>query len=104
MYLAEQFELTSFFSYSDFAEFVTAMSKRKMQSGEQECDDPVKAKFAEWDKDGDGFIGASDLKEAVRMTSGEKLSDEEVDEMMREADIDGDGKLSLREFMRMMTD
>ena len=88
----------------------TTRDKRKMQSGEQECDDcgeqecddPVKAKFAEWDKDGDGFIGASDLKEAMRTAMGQELSDQEVDEMICMADIDGDGKLSLREFTQMM--
>ena len=69
---------------------------------EEQSDDPVKAHFVEWDKDGDGFIGASDLKEAMRTAMGQELSDQEVDEMMEMADIDGDGKLSLREFTQMM--
>ena len=70
---------------------------------EEQSDDPVKAQFVEWDKDGDGFIGASDMKELMRTTMGVELDDMEVEELIREADFDGDGKLSLAEFTGMMT-
>lgn len=43
-----------------------------------------------FDKDGNGFVSAAELKH-VMTNLGEKLSDEEVDEMIREADVDGDG-------------
>ena len=46
-----------------------------------------------FDKNGDGFISASELRH-VMTTLGEKLTDEEVDEMISEADIDGDGKVN----------
>ena len=46
-----------------------------------------------FDKNGDGYISASELRH-VMTTLGEKLTDEEVDEMIREADIDGDGKVN----------
>ena len=65
---------------------------------EEQSDDPVKAQFVEWDKDGDGFIGASDMKELMRATMGIELDDTDVAEMIREADLDGDGKLSLEEY------
>ena len=43
-----------------------------------------------FDKNGDGYISAGELRQ-VMMTLGEKLSDDEVEEMIREADVDGDG-------------
>ena len=46
-----------------------------------------------FDKDGNGFISAAELRH-VMTNLGEKLTDEEVDEMIREADIDGDGQVS----------
>ena len=46
-----------------------------------------------FDKNGDGYISASELRH-VMTTLGEKLTDDEVDEMIREADIDGDGKVN----------
>ena len=47
-----------------------------------------------FDKDGNGFISAAELRH-VMTNLGEKLTDEEVDEMIREADIDGDGQVRL---------
>ena len=49
--------------------------------------------FRVFDKDGNGFISASELRQ-VMANLGEKLTDEEVDEMIREADIDGDGQVN----------
>lgn len=48
--------------------------------------------FKVFDKDGNGFISAAELRH-VMTNLGEKLTDEEVDEMIREADIDGDGQV-----------
>ena len=45
-----------------------------------------------FDKDGNGYISASELRH-VLTNLGEKLSEEEVDEMMKEADIDEDGQI-----------
>lgn len=43
-----------------------------------------------FDRNGDGFISASELRH-VMTNLGEKLTDEEVEDMIREADLDGDG-------------
>ena len=57
--------------------------------------------FKVFDKDGNGFISAAELRH-IMTNLGEKLSDEEVDEMIREADIDGDGQINYEEFVKMM--
>merc|ERR1712072_1355531 len=49
--------------------------------------------FKVFDKDGNGFISAAELRH-VMTNLGEKLIDEEVDEMIREADVDGDGQIN----------
>ena len=58
--------------------------------------------FKVFDKDGNGFISAAELRH-IMTNLGEKLSDEEVDEMIREADIDGDGQINYEEFVKMMS-
>merc|ERR1712224_884732 len=49
----------------------------------------IKEAFKVFDKDGNGFISAAELRH-VMTNLGEKLTDEEVDEMIREADDDGE--------------
>ncbi|KAK2182462.1 hypothetical protein NP493_353g05007 [Ridgeia piscesae] len=73
----------------DFDEFLTMMAK-KMKSTDTE--DEMKEAFKVFDKDGDGFISAAELRH-VMANLGEKLTDDEVEEMIREADLDGDGKV-----------
>jgi len=62
----------------------------------------IREAFRVFDKDGNGFISAAELRH-VMTNLGEKLTDEEVDEMIREADIDGDGQVNYEEFVTMMT-
>ncbi|KAL5008518.1 hypothetical protein ScPMuIL_014099 [Solemya velum] len=74
----------------DFPEFLTMMA-RKMKDTDSE--DEIREAFRVFDKDGNGFISAAELRH-VMTNLGEKLTDEEVDEMIREADIDGDGQVN----------
>jgi len=82
----------------DFPEFLTMMA-RKMQDTDTEED--IRESFRVFDKDGNGFISAAELRH-VMTTLGEKLSEEEVEEMIREADVDGDGQINYDEFVKMM--
>jgi len=82
----------------DFPEFLTMMA-RKMRDTDTE--EEIKEAFKVFDKDGNGFISAAELRH-VMTSLGEKLTDKEVDEMIREADVDGDGQINYDEFVKMM--
>lgn len=53
----------------------------------------LKEAFATFDREGNGFISAQDLR-YVLTHMGEKLRDEDVDEMIREVDLTGDGQVN----------
>ena len=55
--------------------------------------DEIREAFRAFDKDGNGFISAAELRH-VMMNLGETLTDEEVNEMIREADINADGQVN----------
>lgn len=82
----------------DFPEFLIMMA-RKMKDTDSE--EEILEAFKVFDKDGNGFISAAELRH-IMTNLGEKLTDEEVDEMIREADIDGDGQINYEEFVKMM--
>lgn len=82
----------------DFPDFLSLMS-RKMKDTDSEED--ILEAFKVFDRDGNGFISASELRH-VMTNLGEKISDEELDEMVREADIDSDGKINIEDFVKMM--
>ncbi|KAK2194832.1 bifunctional EF-hand domain/EF-Hand 1 [Babesia duncani] len=82
----------------DFPEFLILMA-RKMKEGDTE-EELVQA-FKVFDRDGNGFISAQELRH-VMTNLGEKLTNEEVEEMLREADVDGDGRINYEEFVKLM--
>ena len=61
----------------------------------------IKEAFKIFDRDGNGYIDAKELKQVVTRL-GQVLTSDEADEFMLEADLDGDGKLDYNEFVRMM--
>jgi calmodulin len=58
-----------------------------------DSEEEIKEAFKVFDKDGNGFISAAELRH-VMTNLGEKLTEGEVDEMIREADVDGDGQIN----------
>lgn len=77
---------------------ITQMMARKMRDTDSE--EEIREAFKVFDKDGNGFISAAELRH-VMTNLGEKLSDKEVDEMIREADVDGDGQINYEEFVKV---
>merc|ERR1711868_340709 len=63
----------------DFPEFLTMMA-RKMKDTDSE--EEIREAFRVFDKDGNGFISAAELRH-VMTNLGEKLTDEEVDDDQR---------------------
>ncbi|XP_022987337.1 probable calcium-binding protein CML16 [Cucurbita maxima] len=57
--------------------------------------------FKSFDRDGNGFITASELAGSMAKM-GHPLSYRELSEMMRQADTDGDGVISFNEFTTVM--
>ena len=60
-------------------------------------DDEVRKIFNKFDKNGDGKISCSELKEMLGAL-GSKTSSEEVRRMMEEIDQNGDGYIDIKEF------
>lgn len=79
-------------AYTFLAKDEDVVRRKKLQIND---DQPIKLRkaFRAFDKDGNGFITAIELREAMEEL-GELLTDKEIDEMIREADIDGDGQVS----------
>ncbi|KAL2308873.1 hypothetical protein Nmel_005043, partial [Mimus melanotis] len=80
----------------DFPEFLSLMA-RKMRDTDSE--EEIREAFRVFDKDGNGYISAAELRH-VMTNLGEKLTDDEVDEMIREADCNNDGQVNYEEFVR----
>ena len=72
---------------------------RHQKCPDEQEEEELKEAFRVFDKDGNGFISAAELRH-IMTNLGEKLTDEEVDEMIREADIDGNGQINYEEFVK----
>jgi len=83
----------------DFTEFLTMMTKHMKEA---DNDQELREAFKVFDKNGDGKISATELRD-VMVSLGEKLTDDEIDQMIREADINNDGHVDYEEFVKMMT-
>ncbi|MEM7132538.1 MAG: EF-hand domain-containing protein [Chloroflexota bacterium] len=82
----------------NFPEFLVMM-ERKIK--DTDSDEEVREAFRVFDKDGNGYIHASELKH-VMMNLGKRLTDEEIDKMIKEADLDADSRVNYEEFVKMM--
>ena len=58
--------------------------------------------FRVFDKDGNGYVGSSEIR-FVMSKLGLNFTDDELNEMVLEADIDGDTQVCFEEFYNMLT-
>ncbi|KAJ2693957.1 hypothetical protein H4218_005815 [Coemansia sp. IMI 209128] len=83
----------------DLQEFIALMERHSSKSCEQE---ELREAFKVFDKDDNGFITKSELRQAMK-DLGENLTDKEVDAMILEVDDDANGEIDFKEFSKMMT-
>lgn len=74
----------------EFAEFVQLAAKFIVEEDAEAMQKELKEAFRLYDKDGNGFIPTSCLKEILRELD-DKLTDHELDCMIEEIDSDGSG-------------
>nr|XP_002738870.1 PREDICTED: calmodulin-like [Saccoglossus kowalevskii] len=81
-----------------FLQFLIIMTRQLnySDSGEE-----IKAAFRLFDKDGNGYITASEIRRLLRRCDN-NLGEEEVEELIRAADINGDGQIDYDEFLKIV--
>ena len=82
----------------DFEEFLTLMAR---QSNTRDSAQEIIEAFKVFDKNGDGYISLSELKQVFN-SIGEKLSDEELEEMFNEVS-NGSGRISVADFASLLS-
>lgn len=86
----------------DFGEFVQLAAKFIVEEDAEAMQKELKEAFRLYDKDGNGFIPTTCLKEILRELD-DQLTDADLDGMIEEIDSDGSGTVDFDEFMEMMT-
>jgi len=81
-----------------FIEFVKLMvSKSRNADSEEELMEAFKV----FDRNGDGYVNAAELRHVLTHI-GEKLDEDEVDDLLREADVDGEGQIKYADFVKIL--
>ncbi|KAI1728576.1 EF hand domain-containing protein [Ditylenchus destructor] len=97
-----------YFKYSgsgeiEFEEFAAMVANFVVASEDNEgLEDELREAFRLYDKEGNGYIAVSDLREILRALD-DKITEDELDEMIAEIDTDGSGTVDFDEFMEMMS-
>ncbi|XP_066146212.1 troponin C isoform X1 [Euwallacea fornicatus] len=86
----------------EFEEFVTLAAKFIVEEDDEAMQKELKEAFRLYDKEGNGYIPTTCLKEILRELD-DQLTDRELDMMIEEIDTDGSGTVDFDEFMEMMT-
>ncbi|KAJ9591707.1 hypothetical protein L9F63_001735 [Diploptera punctata] len=86
----------------EFDEFVTLAAKFIVEEDAEAMEKELREAFRLYDKEGNGYIPTSCLREILRELD-EQLTPDELDMMIEEIDADGSGTVDFDEFMEMMT-
>ncbi|KAH0816292.1 hypothetical protein GEV33_006499 [Tenebrio molitor] len=86
----------------EFEEFTTLASRFMAEEDAEAMQAELKEAFRLYDKEGNGYITTSTLKEILKELDN-NLSNEELDGIITEIDTDGSGTVDYDEFMEVMT-
>ncbi|KAI7697691.1 Troponin C [Sarcoptes scabiei] len=86
----------------EFDEFLTLTARFLVEEDAETMQEELREAFRMYDKEGNGYIPTSALREILRALD-DKLTEDELDEMIAEIDTDGSGTVDFDEFMEMMT-
>ncbi|CAK9293570.1 unnamed protein product [Gordionus sp. m RMFG-2023] len=87
---------TGLIEFGDFLKIVqTHSTNRSFNEAE------IREAFRIFDKDGNGFIGAAELRH-IMSNLGEKLTEEEVDDLLKMADSNQDGQVKYEDFVTLI--
>jgi calmodulin len=86
----------------EFEEFIILCAKFIVEEDAEALVKELKEAFRLYDKEGNGFIPTSCLKEILKELD-DQLSDTDLDGMIAEIDQDGSGTVDFDEFLEMMT-
>ncbi|CCK71480.1 uncharacterized protein KNAG_0H00640 [Huiozyma naganishii CBS 8797] len=82
----------------DFDEFLSLMAR---QANAMDSEQELIEAFKVFDKNGDGHISKSELKQVLN-SIGEQLTEEELDTMFKEVS-DGSGEISIEQFASLLS-
>jgi len=86
----------------EIEEFLALCARFLVEEDAEAVQEELREAFRLYDKEGNGYIKTSDLREIMRALD-DKLTEDELDEMITEIDTDGSGTVDFDEFMEMMT-
>lgn len=85
----------------DFEEFVSYCVRRRMSRTVSQETKEIKDAFKYFDKNGDGFITATEIKQVMNEL-GQEISEEQAEQMLAEVDKEGSGRVTYQRFKSMM--
>ncbi|CAI4229667.1 unnamed protein product [Auanema sp. JU1783] len=87
----------------EFEEFAAMVANFVVAGEDNEgLEEELREAFRLYDKEGNGYINVSDLRDILRALD-DNVSEDELDEMIAEIDQDGSGTVDFDEFMEMMS-
>jgi len=86
----------------EFEEFCALAARFVLEEDTSALEEELRDAFRLYDKQGNGYINVSDLRDILRALD-EKITEDELDEMIAEIDTDGSGTVDFDEFMEMMS-
>ncbi|GAB6023671.1 hypothetical protein CHUAL_009932 [Chamberlinius hualienensis] len=86
----------------EFDEFLTLAARFVVEEDTEAMQEELREAFRLYDKEGNGYINVSDLREILRALE-DNMGEDELDEMIAEIDTDGSGTVDFDEFMEVMT-